>query len=134
MNCSLSSIFVTCFHGILTSTVYDRQESVILPRGETAEALGYRMMWEGERTFNDGTSIPKTAYDIYVTAADNKTKPIGTGPFRVTNARHGERVDMVRHDSPAVYHAIERANPFAAEVRERFFALTDQARKEIDDA
>ena len=35
---------------------------------------------------------------------------------------------MVRHDSPAVFRAIERDNPFAAEVRERFFDLADQAR------
>mgnify|MGYP000722321003 CR=1 FL=1 len=39
-----------------------------------------------------------------------------------------EAVDMVRHDSPAVFRAIERDNPFAAEVRERFFTLADQAR------
>ncbi len=32
-------------------------------------------------------------------------------------------VDMVRDDSPDVLDAIERANPFAAEVRSRFFAL-----------
>jgi prephenate dehydrogenase len=39
-----------------------------------------------------------------------------------------QAVDMVRHDSPAVFRAIERDNPFAAEVRERFFALADEAR------
>lgn len=32
-------------------------------------------------------------------------------------------VDMVRHDAPAVFEAIERANPYAAEVRRRFFTL-----------
>ena len=31
--------------------------------------------------------------------------------------------EMVRHDAPEVFEAIERANPFAAEVRRRFFAL-----------
>jgi len=39
---------------------------------------------------------------------------------------------MVRHDSPAVYQAIERDNPFAADVRERFFSLFDKARGELD--
>jgi prephenate dehydrogenase len=58
-------------------------------------------------------------------------------PTRLTTAsfdRIMEAVEMVRHDSPAVYHAIERANPFAAEVRDRFFALADQARAEIERA
>ena len=32
-------------------------------------------------------------------------------------------IDMVRNDAPEVYEAIERANPYAAEVRARFFAL-----------
>lgn len=37
-----------------------------------------------------------------------------------------QAVDMVRHDAPDVFHAIERANPHAAEVRQRFFALAQQ--------
>ncbi|WP_298358615.1 prephenate dehydrogenase/arogenate dehydrogenase family protein [Rhodoblastus sp.] len=32
-------------------------------------------------------------------------------------------VDMVRHDAPEVFYAIERMNPFAPDVRRRFFAL-----------
>lgn len=39
-----------------------------------------------------------------------------------------QAVEMVRHDSPAIFRAIERDNPFAAEVRERFFALAGEAR------
>ncbi len=31
-------------------------------------------------------------------------------------------VDMVRHDAPEVFYAIERMNPFAPDVRRRFFA------------
>lgn len=56
-------------------------------------------------------------------------------PTRMTTAsfeRLMQAVDMVRHDSPAVYQAIERDNPFAADVRNRFFALTDQARQDLD--
>jgi len=52
-------------------------------------------------------------------------------PTRMTTAsfdRLMQAVDMVRHDSPAVFRAIERDNPFAAEVRERFFALAEEAR------
>lgn len=57
-------------------------------------------------------------------------------PTRLTTAsfeRLMQAVDMVRHDSPAVFRAIERDNPFAAEVRERFFALADQARAGLSD-
>jgi prephenate dehydrogenase len=32
-------------------------------------------------------------------------------------------IGMVRHDAPEVFHAIERANPYAGEVRRRFFDL-----------
>lgn len=32
-------------------------------------------------------------------------------------------IGMVRHDAPEVFEAIERANPYAPEVRQRFFAL-----------
>lgn len=56
-------------------------------------------------------------------------------PTRMTTAsfeRLMQAVDMVRHDSPAVFRAIERDNPFAAEVRERFFALAEAARGELD--
>jgi prephenate dehydrogenase len=34
-----------------------------------------------------------------------------------------QAVGMVRHDAPEVYHAIERENPYAGEVRRRFFEL-----------
>ena len=56
-------------------------------------------------------------------------------PTRMTTAsfeRLMQAIDMVRYDSPAVFRAIERDNPFAAEVRERFFALADQARGALD--
>ena len=57
-------------------------------------------------------------------------------PTRMTTAsfdRLMQAVDMVRHDSPAVFRAIERDNPFAAEVRERFFALADETRVELEE-
>jgi len=56
-------------------------------------------------------------------------------PTRMTTAsfeRIMQAVEMVRHDSPAVFRAIERDNPFAAAVRQRFFALADEARFELD--
>lgn len=39
-----------------------------------------------------------------------------------------EAVDMVRHDAPAVTRAIAEANPYAAEVRRRFFDEADRLR------
>ena len=57
-------------------------------------------------------------------------------PTRMTTAsfeRLMQAVDMVRHDSPAVFHAIERDNPYAAEVRERFFDLAEMAREQLDE-
>lgn len=39
-----------------------------------------------------------------------------------------QAVDMVRYDAPEVLHAIEQENPFAAEVRERFFALAEETK------
>ncbi|OJU27412.1 MAG: prephenate dehydrogenase [Alphaproteobacteria bacterium 64-6] len=44
-----------------------------------------------------------------------------------------QATDMVRHDAPGVYEAIERANPHAAAVRERFFALADEVRGALDE-
>lgn len=55
-------------------------------------------------------------------------------PIRMTTAsfdRIIQAVEMVRYDSPAVFRAIERDNPFAAEVRNRFFDLAEQARAEL---
>jgi len=56
-------------------------------------------------------------------------------PTRMTTAsfdRIMQAVEMVRHDSPAVFRAIERDNPFSAEVRDRFFDLAIAARAELD--
>jgi cytochrome c-type biogenesis protein CcmF len=58
--------------GIVTSTVYDREESVILPRGQMAQVFGYRLIWTGERPFDDGTTGDKTAYDITVMDAKDR--------------------------------------------------------------
>ncbi|AWN36838.1 prephenate dehydrogenase/arogenate dehydrogenase family protein [Methylobacterium radiodurans] len=43
-----------------------------------------------------------------------------------------EAVEMVRHDAPEVFAAIERQNPFAPEVRRRFFALAAELEAELD--
>ncbi len=45
-----------------------------------------------------------------------------------------QATEMVRHDAPAVYEAIERANPHAAAVRERFFALAEEVRGSLEPA
>ena len=58
-------------------------------------------------------------------------EPLPTRMTTISFDRLMQAVDMVRHDSPAVFRAIERDNPFAADVRERFFALADEARGKV---
>ncbi len=45
-----------------------------------------------------------------------------------------QATEMVRHDAPGVFLAIERANPHAHEVRERFFAYARELTEELDAA
>lgn len=59
-------------------------------------------------------------------------EPLPTRMTTVSFDRIMQAVEMVRHDSPAVFRAIERDNPYSAEVRDRFFALADHARAELD--
>jgi len=42
-----------------------------------------------------------------------------------------QAVDMVRHDASNVFEAIERSNPFAADVRQRFFRLAAQVEADL---
>jgi prephenate dehydrogenase len=42
-----------------------------------------------------------------------------------------EAIEMVRHDPPEVFDAIERLNPYSADVRERFFALAEALHKAL---
>ena len=62
-----------------------------------------------------------------------KMEPLPTRMTTASFERLMQAVDMVRHDSPAVFQAIERDNPYAAEVRERFFDLAETAREQLDE-
>ncbi|KUL95517.1 prephenate dehydrogenase [Bosea sp. WAO] len=58
-------------------------------------------------------------------------------PRRMTTASFDllmQATEMVRHDSPGVFLAIERANPHARAVRERFFTLAEAMRAHLDGA
>lgn len=44
-----------------------------------------------------------------------------------------ESVNMVRHDAPEVFDAIERSNPYSSGVRRRFFELASALNAELDD-
>ena len=58
-------------------------------------------------------------------------------PKRLTTAsfdRLMEAIDMVRHDSESVFLAIERDNPFSAEMRGQFFSIAEEVRAECDNA
>jgi prephenate dehydrogenase len=57
-------------------------------------------------------------------------------PTRMTTAsfdRLRQAVEMVRHDAPDVFLAIEQANPYAPEVRRRFFQLAAELDRELED-
>jgi prephenate dehydrogenase len=58
-------------------------------------------------------------------------------PTRLTTASFDmlmRGVEMVRYDAPEVFMAIERANPYSAEVRKRFFALAAELDRALDEA
>jgi len=60
---------------------------------------------------------------------------MGPLPSRMTTASFDlltEAIDMVKDDPPTVLHAIEAANPFAAEVREAFFDRAEILRRRIE--
>ncbi|MGZ5842117.1 MAG: prephenate dehydrogenase/arogenate dehydrogenase family protein [Xanthobacteraceae bacterium] len=57
-------------------------------------------------------------------------------PRRLTTASFDhlmQATEMVRYDAASVFRAIECDNPFAAEIRERFFNLAQEARAELDE-
>ena len=56
-------------------------------------------------------------------------------PKRLTTAsfdRLVQAIDMVRHDSESVFLAIERDNPFSAEMRRRYFDIAEEVRSEVE--
>ncbi len=56
-------------------------------------------------------------------------------PTRMTTAsfdRLMQAVDMVRYDAAEVFLAIERLNPYSADVRHRFFALSGQLQETLE--
>lgn len=58
-------------------------------------------------------------------------------PRRMTTASFEllmRAIEMVRYDSPAVFRAIERANPYAPAVRERFFELAERLRVSLEES
>ena len=60
---------------------------------------------------------------------------MGPLPERMTTVSFDllrEAVEMVRHDPPTVLHAIEAANPYAAEVRQRFFDRAAEMRGQFE--
>ncbi|SDX19579.1 prephenate dehydrogenase [Ruegeria halocynthiae] len=45
-----------------------------------------------------------------------------------------EAISMVQHDAPEVFEAIENANPYAKEVRQRFFGLAFELSSNLEDS
>lgn len=90
--------------------------------------------------------------EIYITSAENHDKEAAVVqglthlianvlmrmeplPTRFTTVSFDllmEATEMVRYDAASVFHAIENENPFATSVRQRFFALADVVKGELD--
>jgi len=55
-------------------------------------------------------------------------------PSQMTTASYEllmQATDMVRHDADGVFTAIERGNPFSADVHDRFFTIAEELRREL---
>ncbi|MAS04280.1 MAG: prephenate dehydrogenase [Ahrensia sp.] len=60
---------------------------------------------------------------------------MGPLPTRMTTRSFDllvEAISMVRHDAPEVFEAIERSNPYAGEVRRRFFELAHRLDADLE--
>jgi len=60
---------------------------------------------------------------------------MGPMPTRMTTRSFDllvEAIAMVRHDAPEVFEAIEKSNPYAPEVRRRFFELATDLKLELE--
>ncbi|WP_377191452.1 prephenate dehydrogenase/arogenate dehydrogenase family protein [Ruegeria meonggei] len=62
---------------------------------------------------------------------------MGPLPSRMTTKSFdliSEAISMVQHDAPEVFEAIENANPYAKEVRQRFFGLAFELSSILEDS
>lgn len=59
--------------------------------------------------------------------------PLPTTLTTTSFERLMQATEMVRYDAPSLFQAIERENPYAAQVRDRFFKLADEVRRELED-
>lgn len=62
---------------------------------------------------------------------------MGPLPTRMTTRSFDllvEAISMVQHDAPEVFEAIENANPYAPDVRRRFFALASKLHAELENS
>ena len=60
---------------------------------------------------------------------------MGPMPSRLTTTSFEQLMqatEMVKYDAPGVFLAIERENPHAAAIRDRFFALANEIREELE--
>lgn len=60
---------------------------------------------------------------------------MGPLPTRMTTRSYEhlmQSVEMVRHDNPALFRAIEHDNPFAKDVRNRFLSLAERLKTSLD--
>ncbi len=61
-----------------------------------------------------------------------RMEPLPTRLTTLSFDRMIHATDMVRDDSESVFLAIERENPYSAEMRQRFFKIAEQLRSELE--
>jgi hypothetical protein len=81
------------------------------------------------RSSRSGTAVSAPSFLIGAVLSAKVLVAMEPLPTRMTTRSFEllmEAVGLVRHDAPAVFQAIEELNPYAAGVRQRFFALAPQ--------
>lgn len=82
------------FYSVITSVEAPAPDTLVLKLTEPSGSLLYRLAWPAAVMVE-----PKSA-------ADNKTSPVGTGPFKLKNWVKGDRVELVR--DPAFWDASKK--------------------------
>jgi prephenate dehydrogenase len=85
-------------------------------------ALGLQVIWTTPEAHDRDAALAQGLTHL-IAKVLVRMEPL---PDRITTRSFDllrEAVDMVRHDAPEVFDAIERLNPYASEVRRRFFDL-----------
>lgn len=91
--------------------------------------LGLRVILTTPEAHDREAAISQGLTHLLARLLDHMEPHMKPMPQRITTGSFDQlraALDMVRHDSPEVYHAITQLNPYAREMRARFLALARQ--------